>query len=310
MRNLLLWEKYRPKHLKHVILLPRIANVINGGVDNNMIFYGSPGTGKTTVARILARQNNSIELSGKLGVDVISEKIKAHFDGLSLEHKNDVKMTFLDEFDKASAQMQDGLKTFVEEYPNARFIFATNHIDKITDELKSRFDTVLFDPIDDDEREYLFSKQVSFVRGIAKKEGSDTYKDKELFETMVTRHFPDLRASIVTLQRFLKTGEISVESETSSDRISLYDFVLNGRKDPIGVYDFVMDNYFTRYDDAFKYLSRPFFEYLREMNVDVLMKKGALIVSKQKEYNETIGQTIDPIIHLVNYVMDLQAIVS
>ena len=52
-KNLLLWEKYRPKKIEDVILPPRIINQFENGVTRNYIFHGHYGTGKTTLARIL-----------------------------------------------------------------------------------------------------------------------------------------------------------------------------------------------------------------------------------------------------------------
>ena len=53
VNNLLLWEKWRPKNLDDLILLPRIQNHFKDGVNQNFIFYGHYGTGKTSLARIL-----------------------------------------------------------------------------------------------------------------------------------------------------------------------------------------------------------------------------------------------------------------
>ena len=41
LKRLLLWEKYRPKTLKQVMLLPRIEKDIKNGITANYIFYGS-----------------------------------------------------------------------------------------------------------------------------------------------------------------------------------------------------------------------------------------------------------------------------
>ena len=40
VNNLLLWEKWRPKNLDDLILLPRIQNHFKDGVNQNFIFYG------------------------------------------------------------------------------------------------------------------------------------------------------------------------------------------------------------------------------------------------------------------------------
>ena len=121
----LFWEKYRPKSIKGMVLLPRIEKAIEG-VDSNMIFYGTAGTGKTTLARIIASEFNALILNGKLGIDILSDKITEHIHSFNLLSADQTKLVFLDEFDRASITLQDGLKSFIEEYPNVRFIFTTN----------------------------------------------------------------------------------------------------------------------------------------------------------------------------------------
>ena len=53
MKNLLLSERWRPKTIEETILLPRIRSLFQNGLQQNVILYGSFGTGKTTLARIL-----------------------------------------------------------------------------------------------------------------------------------------------------------------------------------------------------------------------------------------------------------------
>ena len=311
IKKLIFWEKYRPQQFKHVILIPRIAKIVENGIDSNLIFYGTSGTGKTTLAKILAKEYNSLELNGKLGIDILSTKIKNHFDGLNLEQKDKTKLIFIDEFDRASIQLQDGLKSFVEDYPYARFIFTTNHIDKITEELRSRFNLIPFDPINSQERDFLYNKQVNFIRAIIKKEGSDLYKEKEPFEIIVKKTFPDLRAAIVIIQQVIITNDInSINGDFGSTKDDLYNFIMKGDLNPLINYDYVMNNFFITFDDAFKYLSRPFFEYLKEFHIETIVDKGALILKTQKGYNETINDTLDPLIHLVNYIIDLKTVLS
>ena len=53
IKKLLLWEKWRPKSIEDVILLPRIKEQFKNGVTQHYIFHGHYGTGKTSLARIL-----------------------------------------------------------------------------------------------------------------------------------------------------------------------------------------------------------------------------------------------------------------
>ena len=310
LNNLIFWEKYRPKSTKGMVLLPRIEKYITE-INSNLIFYGTHGTGKTTLAKIIANEFNAITLNGKLGIDVLSEKIKNHIESFNLLEVDKPKLVFIDEFDRASIQLQDGLKSFIEEFPMVRFIFTTNHIDKITGEIRSRFICIPFDPINSEEREFMYKRQVAYLRAIAKKEGFSEFTKVEIFEHLVNKNFPDLRSSVESLQYIIRSGsDDTMGSDYSSDKIDLYKFILDGDLNPVTNYDFVMNNYFTNFDDAFKYLSRPFFEYLKDLHIEMIMNKGALILNKQKEYNETLEKTVDPIIHLINYIIDLKTIIK
>ena len=51
IRDILLTEKYRPATLEDLIIPDRIRTKLNDGVYQHMLFYGSPGTGKTSAAK-------------------------------------------------------------------------------------------------------------------------------------------------------------------------------------------------------------------------------------------------------------------
>jgi len=311
IKNLIFWEKYRPKTIKGMVLLPRIEQYIIGEIESNLIFFGTTGTGKTTLAKIICNNYNSLTLNGKLGVGILSSKIKDHFESLNLLSKDSTKLIYIDEFDRASIELQDGLKSFIEEYPYARFIFTTNHIDKITPELRGRFNCISFDPINTEEREFLYKKQVLYLRSVAKKEEFEKWNDKKLLEKIISKNYPDLRSSILLLQHVIKNGDDSlVLNEIGSDKNDLFKFLLDGNLNPIIIYDYVMNNFFITFDDAFKYLSRPLFEYLKETQIDTIIDKGGAILKIQKEYNETLESTLDPLVHLVNYILDIKSLLK
>lgn len=311
IKQKLFWEKYRPKSIKGMILIPRIESIIKNGIQTNMIFYGSSGIGKTTLANILCEEHNMLKLNGKLGVSVLTTTIEKHLHGLSFGAKSELKVIYIDEFDRASSELQESLKGFMEQYDYARFIFTTNHIHKIDKELRSRFLEVGFDPEDSSERKFLLTKQVNYLRAIAKREGSELYKDEAPFVKLVNKYFPDLRKSIEVLNIIIKSGDVSMfEKDYGADKDELYSFVLSCNLNPIVNYDYVLNNYFVNFEDAFQYLGRPFFEYLKENHIDKIINKGALILKTQGDYIIGLQNTTDPLIHLINYIISLKEILK
>ncbi len=73
----LLTEKLRPKELKFLILPERIRRQFNDGLQQNVLLSGSPGCGKTSTAKILAKDHPTlfINVSDESSVDVVREKI-------------------------------------------------------------------------------------------------------------------------------------------------------------------------------------------------------------------------------------------
>lgn len=307
LKRLILWEKYRPKTLKQVMLLPRIEREIKHGMTSNFIFHGSSGLGKTTIANILANEHNTLKIKKNVGVDVLRTKIMDHCNTLDLG-SNGYKLIYVDEFDRASTQVQDELKSFIEDYhETVRFIFTTNHLNKIAPELRSRFDEVCFDPIGSEEREFLHNKQVFYLTQIAKSEKSEVANDNGSLVSIVNKNFPDLRRSVQDLDKIiLNGGDTTITNSETSDDIGLFKFILSGDMNPNVNFDYVMDNFFVNFDDAYKYLSRPFISHLREFHMDLFMVKGGAIFDIQTKFNSTFENTLDPIVHLVNYILKLK----
>ena len=173
MKNLLLSERWRPKTIESIILLPRIRKLFEEGIQQNFIFYGNFGTGKTTLARILigkySKNKPYLEINSSLytSIDTLRSKIDEFcskvYMGLDLIDelpRDSIKYVFLDEFDRTSIQYQDALKAYIEEYSNrnVRFIFTTNHINKISLGIRSRLVEVDFDCHNPQEEKYLKSE--------------------------------------------------------------------------------------------------------------------------------------------------------
>ena len=70
-------EKFRPKNLSQLIVPDRIRKQLQNGLIQNLLFSGSPGTGKTSSMFILSQGHDTlyINASEERGIDIIRDKI-------------------------------------------------------------------------------------------------------------------------------------------------------------------------------------------------------------------------------------------
>lgn len=150
--NHTIWtEKYRPNKFSEIKGQKEIVKRVKAFVDQqnmpHILFAGPAGTGKTTLALVVARQlfgeswrNNFLELnaSDERGIDVIRIKVK---DFARTRAIGDVpfKIIYLDECDALTKEAQQALRRTMENYAQTtRFILACNYSSKIIDPIQSR----------------------------------------------------------------------------------------------------------------------------------------------------------------------------
>ncbi len=211
-----LWvEEYRPKTIDDCILPQSLKTLfksfINKGELSNLLFSGTPGIGKTTVAKALCDQLNCdwimINGSEEGGIDVLRDKIKNFASTVSLSGGK--KVVILDEADYLNPQStQPALRGFIEEFhKNCRFILTCNFKNRIIEPLHSRFSNIEF-KINSKDKPKLASKLFERAISILKENNVD-YNDKVLAQ-LVKKHFPDFRKVINELQRYSVSGSIDV----------------------------------------------------------------------------------------------------
>ena len=212
--NEFLWvEKYRPQKIDDCILSPELydtfSKIIQQGEVQNMMFTGTAGTGKTTVAKAICNQLNLdyllINGSEESGIDTLRNKIKQFASSVSLE--GGYKVVILDEADYLNPQStQPALRGFIEEFSaNCRFILTCNFKNRIIEPLHSRCTEVNF-TIPKKDKERLASVFMARLMMILTEENIKF--EQPVLAELIIKYFPDFRRTINELQRYSTTGQI------------------------------------------------------------------------------------------------------
>lgn len=304
VNKLLLWEKWRPKSMEDVVLAPRIREHFKNGCQGNYIFYGTYGTGKTTLARILigkySKKTPFLEINSSLytSIEVLRTEIEdfCKFSSM-METESDIKYVFLDEFERTSVQFQDALKAFIEKYNrNVRFIITTNHINKVSDGIKSRIPQINFDYQNLEEEKHLKSEIAKKIMNkILPAEGAEITRE-QLIE-IVQKKFPDFRSIMVELQNFLQTGVIGQKSSNVgiSTQLELYELIYNKSVDYEKIYGFVLGAFGPeKIDLLISLLGRPFTDWsiTQKKDLSKLFQCNYIVA----DYGDKLETHTDPII--------------
>ena len=233
MSNEYLWvEKYRPQTIDDTILPKKLKQtfqkIVEGGELPNMLFTGTAGLGKTTVAKALCNLLNCdyilINGSEEGNIDTLRTKIKQFASSVSLS--GDYKVVILDEADYLNPQStQPALRGFIEEFSNnCRFILTCNFKNRIIEPLHSRCGVYEFNTSKKDMVELCQSFMVRCQTILIKEDIK--YDDKVLAE-LIMKFAPDWRRVLNELQRYsvngnIDSGIINVTSDKNYDELFSY----------------------------------------------------------------------------------------
>ena len=212
MRNDFLWvEKYRPATVDECILDESLKTtfkqIIKSGELPNMMFTGSAGIGKTTVARALCNEMglDHIIINGSEdgNIDTLRGKIKQFASTVSLQ--GGYKVVILDEADYLNPQStQPALRGFIEEFSNnCRFILTCNFKNKIIEPLHSRCSVYEFNVGNKAELAGMFMTRLTYIL-----EQENVKAEPQVVAELIMKYIPDWRRVINECQRYGMSGTI------------------------------------------------------------------------------------------------------
>jgi len=219
MLNSIWTEKYRPKTLNEMVLSPDNRNYFSSlkGEVPNLLFIGTPGIGKTTIAKVIVQdilkcQYLYINASDENGIDTIRNKVNNFSQTKSFD--GNIKIVILDECDGITIDGQRALRNTMEEYSAyTRFILTANYKHKIIPPIQSRAQCFDLNPG--------ISDVVTRIGYILKCENIDIPNTEKLnLVKVIKENFPDIRKTINVIQKYCITGVLAIKENADRNGIT------------------------------------------------------------------------------------------
>ncbi len=231
MNHEYLWvEKYRPKTVADTVLPKTLKQsfikILETKEIPNLLFTGTAGIGKTTVAKALCNELGLdyllINGSEEGNIDTLRTKIKHFASTVSLQ--GGYKVVILDEADYLNPQStQPALRGFIEEFSNnCRFIMTCNFKNRIIEPLHSRCSVVEFNMAKKDMPELC----ASFLQRCVQILTEENIKFEEpVLAELIMKHMPDWRRVLNELQRYSVSNHIDSGILVSLSEVSISDLM-------------------------------------------------------------------------------------
>jgi replication factor C small subunit len=299
MKQHTLWiEKYRSETLEQYIgndaIKTRIADCIAKNDIPHLIFAGSAGTGKTTLAKLIVKNIQCdylyINASDENGIDTIRERVKGFASTASFQP---LKVVILDEADFLTQPAQAALRNLIEEYSAyTRFILTCNYVERLIEPLQSRCELHMLKPPTKGAVAKHICTNVLDVEGV-------TYEMSDIAQ-IVNLFYPDVRSIIKTLQQNCKDGKLTITTIDDNWCKPLVEILKKRDKNAWYqvrqlVADAQVDDFQTAYRYMFDNLSE--FSYGNDAQLSVILDdfiwRAGVVPDKEINFAACIAKVLD-----------------
>lgn len=251
-------EKYRPQTLDTYVGNDTVKSTFQQYIETNdvphLLLYGDAGSGKTTLAKIVANtiaKDNYIYInaSDENSVDTVRDKIKQFASSIGF---GGLKLIILDECDYMTPNAQAALRNVIETFSKTtRFILTCNYVDKIIDPIQSRCQ--IFNIVPPSKKE-VAQHLVKIL------DGENVKYEKDNLATIINQSYPDIRRVINTTQRCVIGGVLKLDETTLVEHNYLSSIVdilkssKNKKEKFDGIRQLLADNHVRDFNQMFRHL--------------------------------------------------------
>jgi len=254
-------EKYRPDTLEGYICKDEYKSKFEEFIKNQDIphlgFFGKPGAGKTTIAKILTKNIDCdylyINATDERSIDIMRDKVGAFAAAGSFKP---LKIVILDEATHILQASQVILLNMMETYSlTTRFILTGNYPERLIEPLRSRCQEFDLSP----PTKKIVAKHISIIL-----DKEDIKYEIEDLVTIVNKFYPDFRKIINNCQKYTVDGVIKLDTLSGNDNYQ--NEILNELKKPStksfnNIRQFIANSETDNFEDLYKFLYDKLSEY-------------------------------------------------
>jgi len=289
-----LWvEKYRPQNLESICLSDETREILESYKKAkdipHLLFISTPGTGKTSVAKILVNDILKcdylyINASDENGIDTIRHKIIGFAQTKSFD--GGIKVVILDESDFLTESGARALRNTMEQYAdNTRFILTANYKHKIIPALQSRCQTLNFDHSAKD-----IAKHCATI--LAKEKIVIPNDQIPLFQNLVKANTPDFRKTINELQKYSLSGTLNIKNSALPNEF-LQEILSQLKESDVTDLRRYIISHESVFQSDYHNLLKSLLNEIYDKPLDSLKKKEAILIISEYMYRHSFVMDIE-----------------